>query len=90
LIEKSICIFPVPQPPSDASHWVIALDDALTGSASTAVFHGSVAWKSPVPPPALPEELLLDELDATLLDATLLDATLLDEEEVLELLVDPV
>jgi hypothetical protein len=85
LIEKSICISPVPQPPADASHWVIALEEALTGSASTAVFHGSVAWKSPVPPPALPEELLLDDE----LDATLLEATLLDEEEALAL-VDPV
>ena len=73
----------MPQPPADSSHWVIAEDEALTGSESTAVFHGFDAVKSPVPPPPeLPEELLVDdELEATLLDATLLDDVLDEEEE---------
>jgi hypothetical protein len=59
LIEKSMRIDPEPQPPLAASAPTMALELALGGSASTGVFQGFAAVKSPpTGAPALDEELL--------------------------------
>ena len=62
---------PLPQPPFDASHWMMVSESRSTGSVSTGVFHGSVAWKAK---PPVDEELLplLDEELLPLLDEELL------------------
>jgi hypothetical protein len=38
-------LLPLPHPPADDSQLMIVLDCEETGSVSTAVFQGSLAWK---------------------------------------------
>jgi hypothetical protein len=88
-MEKSICIFPSPQPPLDPSQPMMAEELALMASAATAVFHGFVAWKMPVPP----EEELVVPLLVLLEDEEAATVVVVEVEvvvEVVPLLVAPV
>jgi hypothetical protein len=87
VIEKSMRIDPVPQPPFAASQEMIASELVLLGWVSTGVFQGFCAVKMPPPAPPPPDEPLLDDAAALpvvpLLDedaATLPLEPLLDED----------
>jgi hypothetical protein len=76
VIEKSIFITPVPQPPELDRAWMIAAEWLSTASLATEVFQGSGATKSPPGPPAPPP------LDA-LVDDALVEEAALEEDDAL-------